>query len=85
MSDKQPWAVWSEDQESEEDARAFQASDAHNAVEQWAQWFDYSSGDYPISGGATEIVKVKGPDGEIRRFAVDGRMEPFYTSRELVA
>ena len=58
------------------------AYDAGQAAETWAERFDHESGDSPIIGGSEAKVMVKGPDGEITKWAVCGESVPSYSAME---
>ena len=78
--------VWCPDHgESPEDARKFEALDAQEAAEKWADWNDGYFAEYAIVGGkevARVCVREQG-ESEVRGFTVSGRAVPTYTARSL--
>jgi hypothetical protein len=82
---KQSFTVWCPEQgETADDGRAFDAFDAEEAAEQWAEQDDWSSAEYSIVGQrSTPIVHVQGPSGDVQRFRVSGEAVPSYSAEHL--
>lgn len=77
------WTAW-QDGDEEVAVRARDAeSDAESAAERWAEDFDEST-DFE-SGIAcnhrSAVVSVRGPDGQVTRWKVEGEMVPSYSAK----
>jgi hypothetical protein len=72
------WEVWEVD-DKREYAHVVYAETAEVAAEKWAEWFDWSSGDYPIVGGEeTFVCAARKDDPGIVHLAVSGESVPSY-------
>jgi len=77
------WRVWRSDEGStEDDAREVRASDAEQAAEDFAEWDDSQSAEYSIARGNEALISVRGPDGSLSTFKVEGEYVPHYIARE---
>ena len=67
-----------------EDAKAIEAFSPHHAAIAWADWYDFSSNDYPIVHGMDVKVYVLPEDGVVPyEFNVSGEVERVYFASEV--
>jgi hypothetical protein len=77
--------VWNPDHSDGNDTRKTFASDAEDAVEEWAERDDADSAEYSIVGGEDAEVCVKDGAGNVTRWRVSGESMPSYSATQLNA
>jgi len=74
---------WKKDVETIEDAECFEAVDAAEAAEMWAEHSDKSSAEYGVIGGGEVVVTVSQRGFRARTFRVGGELVESYVAREV--
>lgn len=69
------------DYHGEEEFQDFHANSEEDAAEKFAEYYN-SNGDYCLMN-ETEIVSVKNPDGEIKKFEISAEPSVYYSACEI--
>lgn len=84
QTDKAEYRVWwPKYGGTRENARPFAGRSHRDAVERWAEWYDFYTDEYRIAGGeAAEVKVLREEDDEIHSLTVIGRMERMYKAKK---